>query len=283
MKTIWTTDIHLDSLDDGASPALEVFVRSLFVDSPEAVLITGDISTASAIERHLDTFERIATCPVYFVCGNHDFYGGSVTDVREQIQKIALRSKKLVYLTRSDVISLSRSTAIVGHDGWYDGYIGDPSRTSFIMTDWFRISEFINAGAVTRYSGVYGANYSPNLGVCLAVARKLSAEAADYVAIRAREAAKTHQSVIIATHVPPWEDAHFHNSRKGEAGAMPWYTSKLMGDAIEEVARENPDVEFTVLCGHTHSQKSLKVDRNLVCHVAPSEYGAPVYQQLILR
>jgi Calcineurin-like phosphoesterase len=283
MRAIWTTDIHLDSLDDGISPAVFVFLQSLFKSSPDAVIITGDITTATDIERHLSVIESVASCPVYFVCGNHDFYNGEISHVRSKIQELTSRSKKLCYLSRSGVHSLTPHTAIVGHDGWYDGYLGDPQRTSFLMRDWFRISEFINAGATTQFSGMYSGGQSVNLGVCLSVARKLAAEAAEHVAYQASEAAKTHSSVVIATHVPPWEDAHVHNTTKGEIGAIPWYTSKLMGAAIEKVASRHPSVDFTVLCGHTHSQKSLSVSHNLVCHVAPSEYGAPVYSTVVIK
>lgn len=283
MRTAWTTDIHLDALADKSPTAVRDFFTSVFNSSPESLIITGDIATADLIEECLTLIDRTATCPVYFVCGNHDFYGGSVPLVRDTINNLCTTSSNLTYLTHSGVKSLTPDTALVGHDGWYDGYLGDPRRSSFLMTDWFRISEFIDAGATTRFTGGWSGGQSVNLGVCLAVARKLAAEAAAYIEDVAAQAADTHRSVIIATHVPPWEDAHVHQSMKGEPGAMPWYTSKLMGDAIERVAASHPNTEFTVLCGHTHGQKSHKVSHNLVCHVGHSDYGAPVFNTVVIR
>ncbi len=60
-----------------------VFVKVLASQKLDGLFLTGDISTASQIEAHLQLFEDLYQSPVYFVLGNHDYYGGSIEAVRK--------------------------------------------------------------------------------------------------------------------------------------------------------------------------------------------------------
>jgi len=144
------------------------------------------------------------------------------------------------------------------------------------MTDWFRIGEFIDAGAASRVTGMYSGGPRVNLGTVLSLARKFAERAARHVLDVGSRAAKDHNTVIVTTHIPPFEDAHVHNGVKGSPEAMPWYTSRFMGDALMQLAEEYPSVMFQVLCGHTHGRKSVEIRHNLACHVGGAEYGSPV-------
>ena len=114
-RLVWLTDIHLDFLNDRG---IESFCESIVDLSPDAVLIGGDISTASSINRHLDMLEKCLECTIYFVLGNHDFYGGSIEDIRSVVQAQAKGSLLLNWLPASGVIELTENTGLIGHGGW---------------------------------------------------------------------------------------------------------------------------------------------------------------------
>jgi hypothetical protein len=81
--------------------------------------------------------------------------------------------------------------------------------------------------------------------------------------------------IIVLTHFPPFEEACLYRGRKSEPSALPWYSSKLMGDMLLSIADENPTVNITVLCGHTHSSAQTSPRPNLRVIVGHSDYGNP--------
>ena len=273
MKLIWMTDIHLDFIDDPLEPCVNVEQFGKFVNKsePDGVLITGDISLAPTIVSHLQTLDRIINKPIYFVCGNHDFYDGSFSSVHEELRKACAASSNLKYLTQVDCISLSENVALVGHDGWYDGLHGNPYTSGYVMSDWLRINEYIAAGAITSTE----LGMSASMQKILEVSRHRATIAANSVRSRANFAARDHNVVIIATHIPPFPQVHSGNEKTGNSNALPWYTSRLMGDAITDAATSNPAVRFEVFCGHSHGKFDIQIDHNIFCHVGGSKYGSP--------
>lgn len=275
----WATDIHLDFIDSRDQKALVQFGESLVESNPSAILLTGDISVAKSLTFHLSALERIVERPVYFVLGNHDFYHGSVAEIRKNMKELTNMSQYLRYLPTTPYVSLSPKTALIGHDGWYDAGYGDVKKTNFVMRDWTAISEFVMGGAMSA-GALYG-NESPNYGRVIVEARKLAHEATLHVMNGIKAAAKYHNVMIIATHFPPFQEAHIHEGRIGDAGARPWYTSKMMGDMLRQAAISFPKVRFEVFAGHTHGQYSGQIADNLFCHVGGAEYHKPRLQSLI--
>ncbi len=82
MKLAWATDVHFDHLDE--EDVLE-FCRRVAESSADALLLGGDISNAKDLADHLATLGEHVPMPVYFVLGNHDYYGGSVAAVQDQV------------------------------------------------------------------------------------------------------------------------------------------------------------------------------------------------------
>jgi predicted phosphohydrolase len=273
MNLIWLTDIHLDFIDDPLEPCVNVarFGEFLNRSAPDGVLITGDISLAGTLTPHLSTLDRVVNKPIYFVCGNHDFYDGGFSSVQRDMRALCESSRNLRYLSQSDPISLTENVALVGHDGWYDGLHGNPWASGYVMSDWLRIEEYIDAGAITSTE----LGMSTSMPEILDVSRRRAAFASEHVKAAAALAARDHKVVVIATHVPPYPQVHNGNGKTGNPHAVPWYTSRLMGDAIIEVASENPNVRFEVFCGHSHGKCDIQVDVNVFCHVGASKYGSP--------
>ena len=70
----WATDIHLDFLGDDNKRLIE-FAEGLVRESPTGLFLTGDLSVTQKLVYHLSAIERVVQRPIYFVLGNHDFYG----------------------------------------------------------------------------------------------------------------------------------------------------------------------------------------------------------------
>ena len=79
MKFLWMTDLHLDR---ASSTTRKRFFNTLASTPFDAAMITGDISNADGVCS--DLLELGGACgerKVYFVLGNHDFYGSSFGEV----------------------------------------------------------------------------------------------------------------------------------------------------------------------------------------------------------
>src|SRR3990167_506120 len=145
----WATDIHLDTL--GNDPvAITDFGKFLVKDAPHGVFLTGDLSNAKNLVYHLSILEQACERPIYFVLGNHDFYGASIEAVRKTMRELTNMSQYLKYLPTTQYVALSPTTALIGHDGWYDGLYGDYKSSRFVMNDWIDIKEFADINSVTR-------------------------------------------------------------------------------------------------------------------------------------
>ena len=269
----WCTDIHLDFLDRSEEDGrIERELVAPILDSNcSGVMITGDISISETLCQHLALLDGLIKKPIYFVLGNHDFYGGSFSGVRSAIADLCSRSKNLKYLTNENPLFLSDRVALIGHDGWYDGLYGDPIHSGYIMTDWIRIDDFFQSGAIRPMNG----GLQPNLNVILSVARHAAFEASKSVLEKGRAAAQKSPTVVVLTHVPPFPELHRPDNKSSSVNGMPWYTSKMMGDALRQLSREFPDTRFEVFSGHTHGLSSERITRNLTCHVGGATYDQP--------
>lgn len=274
MKLTWCTDTHLDFLEgqDG-SRAESGFIAPLSQVNCDGFFFTGDVSSAGFLLRHLRILDSRLRRPVYFVLGNHDFWGGDFEGVRRQVRSLCSASKNLVYLTDVGHVSLTPRTALVGHDGWYDALHGDPESSGVMMNDWVKISDFFVVSGIMPGIPPWAAR--PNLGAVVSLSRKAAFAAAEHIREHAAEAAQDHDVVLVATHVPPFLEAHNPEGKSHSDSAVPWYTSKLMGEAILDVAQAYPDVRFEVFCGHTHGGFDCQVAPNVSCHVGESQYGRP--------
>lgn len=262
----WATDIHLDFLQ-GDQRRLIAFSEKLIEKNPTGVLLTGDISVARELVFHLSAIERVVQRPIYFVLGNHDYYGSNTETIRKNMHELSNMSSFLKYMPTLPYHALTPSTALVGHDGWYDALYGDWQGSSFQMVDWNGIGDFraVNGNKVTIVS----------------TARKLAHEAITHVQHGIKQAVRYHKNVVILTHFPPFRESHVHKGRVGDDYSQPWFTSKMMGDMLLDASKTFPGINFTVLAGHTHGKWDGQVASNLMVHVGGAEYNEPALQGLV--
>lgn len=277
-KYAWCSDIHLDHLSNGGEAQVTAFANSLIVDNPAGIFITGDISNAKQLVLHMSIIDRVVKRPVYFVLGNHDFYGGDIEGVRKSMHELSNISAFLKYMPTMTYVGLSPSTAVVGADGWYDAQNGDWQRSRFLMTDWEYIHDFVPHSGGSKFMATGNVLAK---GDIVTLSRKLAREGVIHIMEGIKSAARYHRNIVVLTHVPPFPESHIFQGNVGDSNAQPWFTNKFCGDMLMDAARSFPAVNFTVLCGHTHGKYEGSFAKNLKVQVAWAEYGQPNVAGLI--
>jgi 3',5'-cyclic AMP phosphodiesterase CpdA len=262
MRYAWLTDIHLEFLKDRLTNR---FIKELAKQKLAGLFVTGDISTAKRIIFHLQIFEDIFQAPVYFVLGNHDFYGGSIEEVRKQTKDFCTRSKWLHWLPASGVVRLNDDTCLIGHDGWADGRLGDYTGSTVMLNDYVKIENFKKAGSLGR----------------LALLNNLGDQAAAHFQTILPDALAQYENVIVLIHAPPFRESCWHEGKISNDNWLPHFSCKAVGDVLTEVIQNHPDKQMTVLCGHTHSSGICRILPNLQVKTGGSEYGMPEIQEII--
>lgn len=246
--------------------AIVTFADQVKATQSTGILWSGDISDGPHLIEHLAIFERAVQRPIYYVCGNHDYYKRSVEQQRKNLTELGRMSSYLKYMPNIPYVMLTSGTALVGHDGWYDAGYGEPLRETLVMSDWSQIAEY----------------YAHNgIADIIKVSQRFAQEAAAHVAKGIKDASRYATNIIILTHVPPFESCAMYRGKKSEPGAIPWYTSKIMAETLLSAAKAYPHVSFTVLCGHTHGGVVNQVANNMLCRVADAQYGKFRAQALI--
>jgi predicted phosphodiesterase len=261
MRAVWLSDIHLNFL----SPVgLEKFFSQTRAAKANVILISGDIGEASRLEWYLQRLESRFQCPIYFVLGNHDYYGSSFPQVHEVMTRLSRESSALRWLTAGEIIELTPQTALVGHDSWADGRFGDYVLSDVMLNDYALIDNFSGLNKDERWHRL----------------NMLGDEAAAFCREWLPKALDQYQRVIFLTHVPPFREACWHEGQLSDDHYLPHFACKAVGEALVEIMTQYPDCQLTVLCGHTHSPGSAQIRDNLLVLSAEAEYGVPQIQQI---
>lgn len=262
MRAAWLTDIHLEFLDNESRRQFLHSVGQLDVD---AFLIGGDITTATSLVETLLELDRVLSRPIYFVLGNHDFYGGSIVEVRQRVAGAHSRTPNLAWLSRSGAVALTDKTALVGHDSWADGTLGDYWGSTVELNDFYQIREFHRLDRAMRLQRM----------------RALSHEAVAHFARVLPQALNSHESVICLTHVPPFREACWHEGRVSGDAWLPFFSSGEVGAFLKATMAEQPERSLMVLCGHTHGAGQCDILPNLIVRTGGAVYSAPMVQGVI--
>jgi hypothetical protein len=265
----WATDIHLDMLN---VPQKERFYRQVAEARLDGLIVTGDISSGDDVGPHLCELVGEAKLPlVAFVLGNHDYYGGRIERVREEIKLIVDAHPNLVYLPERalDIGGGAGRTYLIGVDGWSDARTPCFASSSIQLLDYFEIADL---AAVNRWSHAA-------LGAEL---ERLGRAEAVILEARLAEVPASCKRLLIATHPPPFRGACWHEGAVSNDQWAPHFTCVSTGEVIEAWAKAHPDVLVTTLCGHTHGGGVYCPEGvpNLAVHTGAACYGSPALQTL---
>ncbi|MGE0707514.1 MAG: metallophosphoesterase [Planctomycetota bacterium] len=260
MRLAWASDVHFDFVDDDHVRALCARISDSDVD---ALLLGGDVAVASTVLDWVARLSRYLARPVHFVLGNHDYYRGSVSEVRA---RAAALPSPCHWLPARGPTELEPGLGLVGHGGWGDGRVGDFLRSPVLLNDYRLIEEL----AVARFERE----------ALLPLLRAYGDDAAATLGPHLDQAAARFRRVIVLTHVPPWREACWHEGQLSNDDWAPGFVCGATGARIAAAAAAHPHVQWTVLCGHTHSPGFARLTPNLVAHTIGALYGEPAFAVL---
>ncbi|MEE9451423.1 MAG: metallophosphoesterase, partial [Gammaproteobacteria bacterium] len=237
MKITWLTDIHLNLLNRNQRLA---FYDEISKADREWLLITGDIAEPPLTVTVLEELCQHVPCTIYFVLGNHDYYQQTVAQTRAEILALCEQYPQLHYITLSEGVLLQPELAMVGVDGWID----------------FRYGEATEA-ATLRYAdeNIIGLTLTPQNSVEAIISKRQALADAD-AAHLSKQLTKMIDSqakkIIILTHVPPFVKAWWHKDFLFDEDLLAVFTAQATGEIIDQFARQYPEINFLLLCGHVH-------------------------------
>ena len=194
MKAAWLTDIHLNFLKP---KQLDAFLQSVSRQTTGCFFISGDIGESDSVVGYLEQMAAVLKRPIYFVLGNHDYYGSSIEEVRGRVAGLQ-KKDHLIWLNKVDFISLTKETALVGHDSWADGRLGDFEWSSVELNDFRFIDELKTWDRADRLKAM----------------QKLSDEAVEHLKRVLPMALKDHRHILVMNHVPPFKGACWHEGQQ---------------------------------------------------------------------
>jgi len=253
-RLAWITDPHFDhaTLD-----TWQIWVDGLLAEQPDALIVTGDLSEGDDVAFQLRRLAETLDRPVFFVLGNHDFYGKRIAEARRDIIQLARDLPRLVYLTDCGAVLLDQRTALVGDDGWGDAVEGDFECSSVRLNDFEAIDDFRGQAATARK----------------AILQQQGRESADRLGEKLRSLPDSIDRVLVATHVPPFREACWYHGHTTDDHWAPFFVCGQVGQLLRHIAKEFPSRQFVVLCGHTHHDGIAQMADNLIVHTGFSDYG----------
>jgi hypothetical protein len=187
--------------------------------------------------------------------------GGSHTELPQ--------AHELFWLPASGMQKLNNDTFLIGQDGWADGRLGDYQNSRVMLNDSRMIADLFQEKILGKYQ-------------LLEKMRQLADADAMELKNDLEQAVKENpKKIIVLTHVPPFKEACMHMRKISDDDWLPYFSCKIIGNILLEVANKYSEINFLVLCGHTHSEANYQALPNLMVKAGNAEYGQPVMQELI--
>lgn len=266
MKLVWLTDVHLNCIN---LTGREQFYQDIVKSTCNGVLISGDIAEAPSIVGIMNEMADFIKTPIYFVLGNHDYYYSNVEQVREAVTKLTETNPNLFWLPASGLQQISDSTILLGQDGWADTRLGDYVNSTVALNDSRLIEELCQARLLGKFQ------------LQEAMQKLADTDAKNLKDALKQAVEKQPQKIIVLTHVPPFKEVCMNKGHVSNDNWLPYFTSKATGDVLLQIAQEHPNINFLVLCGHTHHKASCQPQKNLSIKVGRAEYARPEIQKII--
>lgn len=260
---LFLTDLHLDRATRDQTDDL---LRRIDITRSDSVIVTGDISNAHSLPQHLGMLAAAcAPRPLYFLTGNHDFYGGSFREVENDLNMLCRSTSNLHHLNGSRVIPLANGIGLIGHRGWPDVRAGDGMATSIENRDRWSIKDFspLDHHQVLHRMQSMGRESAARIRSIYPLALTL------------------YSHVIVATHVPPFDNAVLHKHHPADNQHLPHFCNLSVGVMLISILRAFPHRRVSVLSGHTHAPCIRRIKDNLTIRVGASRNDREIPMELL--
>jgi predicted phosphohydrolase len=230
----------------------------------DGLLISGDIAEGHEVVACLQQLTRWVSVPIFFVLGNHDFYGSSIGQTGQAVIRACREHDRLHYLTDLSAIPLNLpgsapGTYLVGEDAWGDATEGNYEQSYVRLNDFVQIEDFRSSDP---------ADWKAML--C-----QFGSIAAQRLSVKLRELPSDAKRVIVLTHVPPFREACWYEGRTTDDNWAPFFVCGQVGRVLRDFCHVRPQCQCTVLCGHTHHGGTAEVEPNLTVYTGAAHYGHP--------
>lgn len=254
---LWLGDLHLDRTCERQRRTL--FSRISSTES-SCVIVSGDISSSQHLREHLlQLASACAPRPLYFVLGNHDYYGSSINEVKADMTELIGSGENLHHLDGKRIIPLGGDVCLIGHDGWADARAGYGHGTVIDSPDRNAISDF------------RGLSHKQTMQRMTALGKESAVVIRKILPL----ALSLHRHVVIVTHAPPFPSAVMYGGKPCGPTHLPHFANLSVGMAILGITRAFPKRRITVLSGHTHSGCVKQIQPNLSMRVGHARTGMP--------
>ena len=273
MRLVWCTDVHLDHCRN-----IPMFIDDVFTMQPDRILFTGDISNSLQIVKHLATLADQLDCPIDLILGNHDFYGESqyvpakMSDTRKRVANICKEFDNLNWLEHSGPIKLTDEAALIGNSLWCDWRAGVGDKSTVWLNDYLLIADLFG----------YPTSHSDRANIKKKVRSIADNSTKQLMKDFNKAIDQGFKNIIIGTHVPPFHGVSYYNGKIQDDNWAPHFVCKIAGDKLKAAAIKNPDVDITLLFGHTHGFGKKRILKNLYAINGGATYGHPAPQTPII-
>lgn len=240
MRLAWVTDLHLQ--EEG----IDEITGVIEAQGVEGVISTGDLCDGLPFVDHLRALRDRLGLPIYFILGNHERYGSSISVAADAAIELDAEPG-LFYLTNRDWIDLHGEAALIGHDSWADGRDGDFLNSPVEVRD---------ASQIVDFSGRLR-------GERLEIVQQLGDAAALILEERLTTAFSHRDRVILAMHPAPYREAAQYEGTIASDFIAPHFVCHAVGQMALRVMRRHPEKELLILCGHAHSRCQVEMRPNL--------------------
>jgi predicted phosphohydrolase len=258
---------------------IPMFIDDVQTMQPDRILLTGDISNALVIGKHLTIMaEQWSDIPIDFVLGNHDYYGESpfvpakMKSVHKKVSNVVKQFSNLNWLERSGPVKLTDKVALIGSSLWCDWRAGLKDRSSVWLNDYLLIAELFG----------HPNNYSDRARIKVKVQNLAKDRTNQLINDFEKAIDQGFKRIIVGVHVPPFHEASFYNGKIQDDDWAAHFVCKVAGDKLLAKAKQHPAVDITVLCGHTHGQGKADVLPNLHVINGGAVYRNPAPQTPII-
>lgn len=262
-RYVWLTDTHFDFLSKSKLLKFFVLLRELECDG---IFISGDVSTGNELADHISFLLKVTEIPIYWVNGNHDYYGSNFAEINETMMTLMEDDERLHYLTSLNYLPLGKTAALIGHDGWCD------SRWRVPYTSFLFYADFVN---IEDFRKLKNNKERMNL------VRQLADTAAASIATKLLLALQKFDTVYLLTHFPPWPDKTNKYWGLLEEFWKPYNSSKVMADTLEGIMTQYPDKKLVVLSGHTHNKRNVNLTPNIELRVGSANLMSTEVQDIL--